>query len=150
MDAFVASGAFGRIPITLGRGLSMNAVRKLFYLICVALLALRRRQRLRALEFVCISVAISAARRSKDGMCAAGKTFRFLFMASGALNFGNFRGMRVILDRGVTVSAAENPVQACGVLFRIDGYISARIGFHSRVAMAREAGFVLFLGMRFF
>ena len=59
-------------------------------------------------------------------------------MAGGALDFGDFGGMRELFDVGVAVLAAENPVGAGGVLGRVDRNALPGAGLHSRLAVARQ------------
>ena len=58
--------------------------------------------------------------------------------------------MREILDGGVAVLAAENSVDARGMFLRTDGNIGAFFRFHVRLAVAGEAGFILFQRLRRF
>jgi hypothetical protein len=52
--------------------------------------------------------------------------------------------MREVLNRGVTVLATEDTVNAGGVLFWPDGNIPSLFRFHVRLAVAGEASFILF------
>jgi hypothetical protein len=71
-----------------------------------------------------------------------------LGVAGGALNFGNFRGMRKISYGSVTVFATKNAMNAGGVFFRADGNIGALFRFHIRLAVAGEASFILLQRLR--
>src|SRR5271165_5592954 len=83
-------------------------------------------------------MAGSAGGIAEDGVGAGGERLGFVRVASGALHFGDFGGMREIFDGGVTVFAAESTVGAGGMPGRIDRNALPGVGLHSRLAMARQ------------
>jgi len=90
-----------------------------------------------------ISVAGGARRVTKDGVHALGCVRRLFRVAGSALHFGNLHGMREILNGRVAVRTAKNPVNARGVLLRMNRYVLALFRLHSFLTMARQASFIL-------
>lgn len=127
-----------------GRGrLSMDALAEFLYLIGMALSTLRRRQLRGRRDFVVIAVAGLAGAIAERTVNAIRNLGNLIGMASGALNPGDFGGMRIVLDARVAVSTAQNAVHAGGVLGGIDRDAFAVARGHSRLTVASQAAFVL-------
>ena len=146
----VAGSTSWSVGVARFRGTPVNAFRKLIHLYRVTLGAFPGLHFGRCRYFMDVAVTRGASRFPEHSMYALCRIRGLIRVAGRALDFGNFCGMREILDRGVAIPAAEDPVHARVVLLRTDGNIRALFRFHSRLAMACQAGFVLFQGLRWF
>lgn len=121
----------------------MNAFAKRFHFVRVTFGAFVRRQVRCRLHFVNISMAGLACLFAECAVNAVRHSGGFVGMAGGALHLGDFRGMRIVLDRRVTISTRQHTVQASGMLGWIDKDALASRGSHAGLAVARQAIFVL-------
>jgi hypothetical protein len=76
-------------------------------------------------------------------MHAAWDVGSFIIMAARAKNLRHFRGVGIILDGLVAIFAAQSTVDAGRMLARINRNTLAVPGCHPRLAVAREAVFIL-------
>jgi len=142
----MTGSARGRIRI----GKSVNALGKFFYFSRVTLGAFSRLEFGRRTYFVDVAMTGSASPIAKHRVNVFCRLLGLIRVTGRTRNFGNLRGMREILDRSMTVLAAEDSVYARGVFFRADGNVRALFRFHARLAVTSEAGFILFQRLRRF
>src|SRR5208337_3539884 len=142
MDGTVTGHAFGRVGVSVFRGLAVDAGGEGGHFLGVTLRAFSRNQLLGRGELVNAAMTRSAGGFAEDGVGAGGEGLGLVGMAGGALNFGEFGGMREIFDGGVAVLAAENAVGAGGMPGRVDRNALPGAGLHSRLAMARQTALV--------
>ena len=142
----MAGSACGSVRVAGCCSAAVNTLRELLDLIRMTLRALGGLEFGRPSYFMDVAVAGGASRFAEQGMNALGRGL--LGVAGSALDFGNFCRMRKILDGGVTVLAAEDSMNAGRVFLRMDGNTCAFFRFHIRLAVAGEAGFILFQGLR--
>ena len=95
-----------------------------------------------------ISVACGASRISQGGVDAFRNLRGLIRVAGGALHLRNFRRVRKVFDFCVTVRASQNSVYAGGMLSRMNGNVFPFLGFEIGLAVAGQAGLVLFQRLR--
>ena len=120
VDGTVTGYALGGVGVAVFRSLPVDAGREILDFLRMTLRAPSGNQLFRRGELVHAAMTGSARGFAEDGMGAGGEGLGLVRMAGGAFHFGDFGGMREIFDRGVAVSAAENPVCAGCMLAGID------------------------------
>jgi hypothetical protein len=150
MHRSVAGGAGWGIRIARFCSAPVNALGKFLDFSGVAVSAFFRLHFGRRRYFMGVAVARGASRFAQHGVDALRHRCCLIGVAGRALDFGDFCGMREILDRSVTVFAAKDSMHARSVFLRADGNIHALFRFHFRLAVASEASFILFQGLRRF
>src|ERR1700730_17490173 len=142
MHRAMAGHAVWGIRIAGRGGLPVDALVKLFRFVGVTLRALCRSQPGCSGYFVYIAVtglAVDIDRAMNAGL----RVGSLIGMASRALDFWPVGGMREVLDRGVAVGTAQDSMLAGRMASGTNGNAPAAVGFHSRLAMAAKASFVL-------
>ena len=127
--------------------LSVDALPELLHFIGMALGAFCWHHLSGRNHFVVIAVTGLARSLAERAVHAVGQPGSLVGVASRALNFRRFGGVRIVLDAGVAVFAAQNAVDAGRVLRRIKRDALAVTRRHSRLTMAGQATFVLFQRM---
>ena len=139
----VAREASGRVGIAGLCCLSVNAFCEFFCFRSVTFGALSGLELRRRGNFMDVSVTGGASLFTQNRVNAF-RGFGHLFrVACLALYFHNLRGVREIFDRGMAVGASENPVDVRRVLHGPNKNALALFGFHIRLAVTGEAGFIL-------
>ncbi len=101
-------------------------------------------------NFVDVAVTGRTWRFAQSCVDAFRRVCHLLAVACIAFDLRNFRGMRKLLDRCMTILAAEDAMHAGRVLAGIDRNVIASLGFHPSLAVAGEAGLILFERLSFF
>lgn|ERR671925_967351 len=94
-------------------------------------------------HFVDVPMARSASVLTQNRVNAFRCVADLFGMAGYALHFGNFARVRKILDGSMTIGAGKSAVDACSMFVRANGDALAFSGFHVRLAVTGEAGFIL-------
>lgn len=139
VDGAMTGSAFRRVGVAVLSSLPMDARGKRLDFVAVALIAFGGHELFGCGKSMNAAMASGAGGIAEGGVRAFFEVFDFLIMAGGALNLGDFGGVREFLDGGVTILAAENAVSAGGVFCGVDGDIFTGGGFHTSLAMASEA-----------
>lgn len=96
-----------------------------------------------------MGIAVARQAGNVDRTVNTGRSVRgFVRMAGSALHFHSLGWMREVFDVGVTIGAPEDAMNTGCVLSGLDRDASASVGFHSGLAVASEAAFVLLERMR--
>jgi hypothetical protein len=90
-----------------------------------------------------IAVAGLAGAITERTVDAGGHVGSLVGVAGGALNSCHFGRVRVVLDGGVTIGAAQNSVDAGRVLCGVNRDALAAVGLHAWLAVAGEATLIL-------
>src|SRR6516225_4146911 len=145
VDVAMARGTIRRIQIAFFDSLPVDAFRKLFDFLGVALDALRRQEFLRPGEFVHAAVTRGACGFTENRVNARGERLGLVLVASSALDSGDFCRMRKVLDIGMAIATTENGVSTACMLRGVYRNILSLVGLHSRGVMARQTPFILLL-----
>lgn len=137
-----------RVRVTRCGRFSVNALPELLDFIGMALRALCRRQLSRGYYFVMVAMAGFASLLAQRAVHAVGHMGSLVGVASGALNLGYFRGMRIVLDARVAIFATQNTVDAGCMLRGINRDAFAVARCHSCLAMAGQAALILLERLR--
>src|SRR5579863_10242687 len=112
MHGPVAGGAMRTVRIAGCSRLPVDALPEGFHFVGMALRALYRGGLGRGSHLVRIAMAGLTSSVAQHGMNAVGHMRGLVGVASRAANFGNFVGMREVLDGGVAVDATQSAMGA--------------------------------------
>jgi len=117
MHGPMAGNAVRGVRVASGGRLSVDALPEFLHFIGVTLRALCRHRLGRGRDLVWIAVAGLASSVAERAVHAVGHMGGLVGVASRTLNLRHFGRVRVVLDCGVAVGAAQNTVEA-GRMFR--------------------------------
>src|SRR5215472_9065035 len=148
MDLTVTRETVWRVRVSGLYCAPVNTSRKLLKFLHVTFRALPREQLCCGAHFMDVAVTGRTSRLAQDRVDTFAGVRGLFRVTRFAPHFRNFRRVRELLDRRVAISAAQNSMRACSMLPGADGNVFSFFGFHPWLAMAGEAGFILFQRLR--
>ncbi len=142
MNGAMARGAIGSIGVAILCRLTVDAPREGFHFVRMTFRAFGGNECGSGSQFMHAAMARGTRSFTQNRVHAPGECLHFIFVARGALYFGDFSGVRKIFNAGMAIGTAQNRMRAGRVFRRIDVDVLACVRLHTRLPMARQTSLV--------